>query len=106
MRVHGQLRNISSSGALVVSDEVPPINSFVIVQFPDEAGADARESSPLMRSAVPQARGSLPAEVVRVTRDGFALEWAEFSPTKVRSILRSLAGGEMAPRRSLHSGAE
>jgi hypothetical protein len=70
---------------------MPPVHSFVIVQLPGADGGGTRTS--------------LSAEVVRVTSDGFALEWADFSPTKVRSILRSLAGAEMAPRH-MHSEAE
>jgi hypothetical protein len=76
----GRMLNISSSGALVHSTTRLPLNSFVFVQFSS-------------------ARNPVPAEVVRTTREGFAVEWVEFSPEEVRLTMRSLAGFRQDPER-------
>ena len=82
----GQVRDISSSGALLSSTLHLSVGSRIIVRF------DPHETD-----ATPQP--DVVAEVVREVAAGFAVEWQELSPPGVRTILRQLAVREAAKRR-------
>ena len=74
--VEGQVYEISSSGALVATPWPAKLNSRVLLQF---------------KVRHPNPKGTVAwAEVVRRAPNGFAVEWEEFSPPVVRSILREL----------------
>ncbi len=83
----GQIRDISSSGALLTSTLRLNVGSRVVVRF------DARETDADLQMAVV-------AEVVREALSGFAIEWQELSPPGIRAILRQLAVREAARRRA------
>lgn len=68
----GYIRDVSISGALVVSSMHASSMSFVRISLP--AGTSAGKS--------------LEGQVVRHTTDGFAVEWSELAPELVRSLLR------------------
>ena len=80
LAARGHLCDISASGALVRSHFPAPLHGQVLLQF-SEATRDSRRSRPVVRG-----------EIVRHTSDGFAIEWSEFSPTAVRSLLREITG--------------
>ncbi len=83
----GQIRDISSSGALLNSTVCPSVGSRIIVRF------ESRE-----RDVHPEV--DVVAEVVREALAGFAVEWQELSPPAVRTVLRQLAVREAARRRA------
>src|SRR5688572_30003273 len=76
----GRLQNISASGALIESTTRLPQHSFVLIQLSSS-------------------RNLVPAEVVRTTKEGFAIEWVEFSPDEVRVAMRALPGYRQDPQR-------
>ena len=73
----GELRNISASGALLLTHLPAPLHAQVSVRFTGRFG-----------------RQWVSAHVVRQADDGLAVEWTEFSPDVVRQILVSLASDE------------
>ena len=83
LAARGHLCEISASGALVRSHFPAPLHGQVLLQFV-EVSPESRRSRPVVRG-----------EIVRHTSDGFAIEWLEFSPAVVRSLLRDISG-EMA----------
>jgi len=74
--IEGQVYEISSSGALVAARWPAKLNSQVLLQFR------------MPHSNTKKAAAW--AEVIRHAPKGFAVEWEEFSPPVVRSILREL----------------
>ena len=72
----GCIVNLSASGALLLTDLPICVNTRVMLQLPRQPDQSA---DPLVR-----------AEVVRVVHGGFAIEWDEFSPPQVRTLLRQL----------------
>ncbi|HEY4212603.1 MAG TPA: PilZ domain-containing protein [Steroidobacteraceae bacterium] len=82
----GQIRDISSSGALVSSEHRLGVGSRIVLRLDvPEAGAHLETQ--------------IVGEVVREVLAGFAVEWQELSPPGVRMILRQLAVREAAARR-------
>lgn len=75
--VEGQVREISSSGALVRSTWPANVNGQVLLQF---------AAPPLNSRSV-----AVWAEVVRRVEDGFAVEWQDLAPPSLRSLLREVA---------------
>lgn len=69
----GEIQNISASGALIHSATKLPQSSLVFIQL-------SAFCNPV------------PAEVVRTTDEGFAVEWVEFSPDEVRLTMLRLTG--------------
>ena len=89
----GRLRDISASGALIVSHLPAPLHGQVLVQLT----AGPRKNH---RSAV-----VIRGQVVRHMPGGFAIEWADFSPPAVRALLRQIAAEESAaPRATTSAG--
>jgi hypothetical protein len=80
----GSISDISASGALVRSPLPVPLHGIVLVQFLDACHKPGAR------------RPIVVGEIVRHTNDGFALEWAIFSPEVVRALLRQTAG-ELTP---------
>jgi hypothetical protein len=73
--IHGHLKNISLSGALMEADRELRLHAYIelSIEFP-EAG----------RSAV-----RVMARVTRKFNDTVGVEWCEFAPTAVKDLLRS-----------------
>lgn len=86
---HGQLTNVSISGALATTDARPPLWSRVEVQI--EWLGTAQPPSP-----------PLPAYVVRHTADGIGLEWCEFAPAATLQWLSGAAVRPIAAELQLH----
>lgn len=76
----GEMRDISSSGALIYSATRVPQHSFVLVQLATF-------------------HNLVPAEVVRTVKEGFAVEWVEFSPDEVRATMQTLPEYRPDPQR-------
>ena len=76
LAVEGQVHEISSSGAFVAAPSSAKLNGPVLLQFK-------------LRDAKPKEAEAW-AAVIRSAPQGFAVEWEEFSPPVVRSILREL----------------
>jgi PilZ domain len=76
----GSISDISASGALIRSPLPVPLHGIVLLQFLDACHEPGRR------------RPFVVGEIVRHTKDGFAVEWAIFSPEVVRSLLRQAAG--------------
>ena len=91
-----QVSNISSSGAFVRAHLPLTLNSVVYVQFWDTVPGKRPRGE------------AIPAEVVRHCTEGFALEWTEFSPQTIRSIVRELtfADTDHAPWSDAHTRTE
>lgn len=70
--VGGRICNASISGALIVTRMSAAPLSRVSVRFTAPRGTRADE---------------LQAEVVRSTREGLAIEWTEFAPKRVRTLM-------------------
>lgn len=73
----GVLQNVSASGALIASPLALPLHTVALVQI---EAADSHRTF---------GRVALAGEVVRVTDEGFAIEWSEFAPRTLRAILRA-----------------
>ena len=69
------LRNISASGALLQCPLPAPLYARVTIHLPSQLSADWRSGK------------RVPAQIVRHSEEGFAVEWLEFSPTAVRPFL-------------------
>lgn len=90
--VEGEVLDISASGALVAGVAREAVCGSVLLQF-------VKGGSPVLACAVK-------AAVVREAQCGFAVEWEQFSPPAIRSMLRQLAlppdgDPERGPRPSL-----
>jgi PilZ domain len=73
--IHGQLKNLSLSGALVTTDHVLPVHAYIEISFePLEIGHDALR---------------VMARVMRNLEGGVGVEWCEFAPSAVTDLLRS-----------------
>jgi hypothetical protein len=70
----GCVRDVSISGAFVVTPLPVPLFSYVSVYFHGPYGLRHMNSA---------AEG----QVVRSLRDGFAIEWCEFAPQAVRALM-------------------
>lgn len=73
--IHGHLKNISLSGALVITDHELRLHAYIEISFK------------------PLETGTRPVRVMaRVTRNlegGVGIEWCEFAPSVVTDLLRS-----------------
>jgi hypothetical protein len=86
----GYIRDVSISGALVVSGMPASSMSCVHVSLP--AGSSLSKS--------------IEGQVVRQTEDGFAIEWCELAPEAVRSLLQCrVTGGESTRRRPTYTAS-
>ena len=74
-RIHGSLKNLSLSGALVTTDQVLPAHAYIEISFePLETGHSALR---------------VMARVTRNLEGGVGVEWCEFAPSAVTDLLRS-----------------
>jgi hypothetical protein len=72
---HGHLKNLSLSGALLITDHVLPLHAYIEISFaPLEMGHDALR---------------IMARVMRNLEGGVGVEWCEFAPSAVTDLLRS-----------------
>jgi hypothetical protein len=73
--IHGRLKDLSLSGALVTTDYAPRLHAYIEITIkPPETG----------RSAV-----RVMARVTRHVDGGVGVEWCEFAPSAVTDLLRS-----------------
>jgi hypothetical protein len=75
---YGRLIEASGSGARLVTQLPIPIHSVVILTFDEMRNPDSK-------------RLRLEAEVVRVTTDGYGIEWTQFAPTGLRTLYQDFA---------------
>jgi hypothetical protein len=73
--IHGHLKNLSLSGALIEADHELRLHAYIEVSI-ELAGAG--------RSAIP-----VMARVTRKNKDAVGVEWCEFAPSVVKNLLRS-----------------
>jgi hypothetical protein len=73
--IHGHLKNLSLSGALMGTDHELPLHAYIeiIIKLPETACSDTR----------------VMARVTRNLKDGVGVEWCEFAPSAVKDLLRS-----------------
>jgi hypothetical protein len=73
--IHGHLKNLSLSGALMESDHELPQHAYIAISVKlPEMGDGAT---------------TVMARVVRQLKDAVGVEWCEFAPATVRDLLRS-----------------
>ena len=73
--IHGHLKNLSLSGALVTTDHALRLHAYIEITFkPSQTG----------HSAV-----RVMARVTRNLEGGVGVEWCEFAPSAVTDLLRS-----------------
>jgi hypothetical protein len=73
--IHGHLKDLSLSGALVTTDDALRLHAFIEITItPPETG----------RSAV-----RVMARVTRNIEGGVGVEWCEFAPSAVTDLMRS-----------------
>jgi hypothetical protein len=73
--IHGHLKNLSLSGALMETDHELPLHAYIAI-----------------RVKLPEMGGSVTTVMARVTRqlkDAVGVEWCEFAPRTVKDLLRS-----------------
>jgi hypothetical protein len=73
--IHGHLRNLSLSGALIEADHELRLHAYIEVSF-----------------VLPDTERSLMTVMARITRElegAIGLEWCEFAPNVVKDLLRS-----------------
>jgi hypothetical protein len=72
--IHGCLKNLSLSGALVTTDHALPLHAYIEISFGVlEAGHDELR---------------VMARVTRNLEGGVGVEWCEFAPSAVTDLLR------------------
>jgi hypothetical protein len=73
--IHGHLKNLSLSGALLTADHELRLHAYIEIMFmPLETGHSAIR---------------LMARVTRTLEGGVGVEWCEFAPSAVTDLLRS-----------------
>jgi hypothetical protein len=73
--IHGHLRDLSLSGALVITDHAVPLHAYIEICIkPLETG---------------HAAVRVMARVTRNMEGGVGVEWCEFAPNAVTDLLRS-----------------
>ena len=77
---HGELQNVSLSGALVRTALPVRLLARVTFQFKTSRAVKVKMTAE--------------AQVVRVTNTGFAVEWCEFAPSSIELLMRSAWGTE------------
>jgi hypothetical protein len=73
--IHGRLKNLSLSGALMETDHELPLHAYIAISV-----------------RLPEMGDSATTVMARVTRqlkDAVGVEWYEFAPRTVRDLLRS-----------------
>jgi PilZ domain len=73
--VHGQMKNLSLSGALVTTEHVLPLHAYLEISI--------ESLGPGHRAEIVMAR------VTRELEGGVGVEWCEFAPSAVTDLLRS-----------------
>jgi hypothetical protein len=73
--IRGHLKNISLSGALIITDHELRLHAYIEINFkPVETGTRAAR---------------VMARVTRNLEDGVGIEWCEFAPSVVTDLLRT-----------------
>jgi hypothetical protein len=73
--IHGHLKNLSLSGALLTADHKLPLHAYIEISM---------KSPETGHSAI-----RLMARVTRTLEGGVGVEWCEFAPSAVTDLLRS-----------------
>jgi PilZ domain len=73
--IHGHLKNLSLSGALMETDHELPLQAHIAISVKLPGMGD--KATTVM------------ARVIRQLKDAVGVEWCEFAPTTVRDLLRS-----------------
>jgi hypothetical protein len=73
--IHGHLKELSLSGALVITDQALPLHAFV------EISIETLDTGHGVESVM--------ARVMRNLEGGVGVEWCEFAPSAVTDLLRS-----------------
>ena len=73
--IHGHLKNLSLSGALMETDHELPLHAYIAISV----------KLPEMRDST----ATIMARVTRQLKDAVGVEWCEFAPTTVKDLLRS-----------------
>jgi hypothetical protein len=73
--VHGHLKDLSLSGALVITDRPLPLRTYIEITFQPLETAHGAER--------------VMARVTRNVEGGVGVEWCEFAPSAVTDLLRS-----------------
>jgi hypothetical protein len=73
--IHGHLKNLSLSGALVTTDHALRLHAYIeiTIELPETGHSEVR----------------VMARVTRNLEDGVGVEWCEFAPSAVTDLLRS-----------------
>jgi len=73
--IHGHLKNLSLSGALMETDHELPLHAYIAisVKLPDMG----------------ESATTVMARVTRQSKDAVGVEWCEFAPRTVKDLLRS-----------------
>jgi hypothetical protein len=74
-RIHGYLKNLSLSGALVTTDHALRLHAYIeiTIELPETGHSEVR----------------VMARVTRNLEDGVGVEWCEFAPSAITDLLRS-----------------
>jgi PilZ domain len=73
--IHGHLKDLSLSGALVITDQALPLHAFVEISIETPDTGHGGEG--------------VMARVMRNLEGGVGVEWCEFAPRAVTDLLRS-----------------
>jgi hypothetical protein len=73
--IHGQLKNLSLSGALMETDLELPLHAYIAITVKLPGMGDSATT--------------VMARVIRQLKDAVGVEWCEFAPTTVKDLLRS-----------------
>jgi hypothetical protein len=73
--IHGHLKNLSLSGALVATDHVLPLHAYLEISI-ETLGTE-------------HCAAIVMARVTRNLEGGVGVEWCEFAPSAVTDLLRS-----------------
>jgi hypothetical protein len=73
--IHGHLKNLSLSGALMETDHELPLHAYITISVKLPGMGDSATT--------------VMARVIRQLKDAVGVEWCEFAPTTVKDLLRS-----------------
>jgi len=73
--IHGHLKNLSLSGALMETDHELPLHAYIAISVKPPGMGDGATT--------------VMARVIRQLKDAVGVEWCEFAPTTVKDWLRS-----------------
>jgi hypothetical protein len=76
--IHGHLKNLSLSGALVETDHELPLHAYIAIS--------------IKRPEVAESATRVMARVARYSKGSVGVEWCEFASSTVKDLLRSSSG--------------